>query len=102
MKQGDCVCPLSCGAYTATLYVMVTIVKGVGRAPPPLPAWANFPSFPTSYSFCSALLYTVKEKGGKPDRKPHPLPRNLYRNLKSENSQLDTQEDNRLHGKDNQ
>jgi hypothetical protein len=36
------------------------------------------------------LLYTVKEKGGKPDRKPHPLPyglRNPYRNFKSENSQ---------------
>jgi hypothetical protein len=35
------------------------------------------------------LLYTVKEKGGKPDRKPNPLPyglRNPYRNLKSENS----------------
>jgi hypothetical protein len=32
------------------------------------------------------LLYTVKEKQGKPDRKPHPLPyglRNPYRNLKS-------------------
>jgi len=32
------------------------------------------------------LLYTVKEKGGKPDRKPYPLPyglRNPYRNLKS-------------------
>jgi hypothetical protein len=30
------------------------------------------------------------EKGGKPDRKPYPLPygkRNPYRNLKSENSQ---------------
>ncbi len=26
----------------------------------------------TSYSFYSALLYTVKEKRGKPDRKPHP------------------------------
>jgi hypothetical protein len=29
-------------------------------------------------------LYTVKEKGGKPDRKPYPLPfglRNPYRNL---------------------
>jgi hypothetical protein len=24
-------------------------------------------------SFYSALVYTVKEKGGKPDRKPHPL-----------------------------
>ncbi len=36
------------------------------------------------------LLYTVKEKGGIPDRIPHPLPyrwRNPYRNLKSENSQ---------------
>jgi hypothetical protein len=33
------------------------------------------------------LLYTVKEKGGKPDRKPCPLPyglRNPYRGLKSE------------------
>jgi hypothetical protein len=32
----------------------------------------------------------VKEKGGKPDRKPHPVHyglRNPYRNLKSENSQ---------------
>jgi hypothetical protein len=40
----------------------------------------------TSYSFYSALVYTVKQKGGK----PHPLPyslRNPYRNLKSENSQ---------------
>jgi hypothetical protein len=36
------------------------------------------------------LLYTAKEKGGKPDRKPYLLPyglRNPYRNLKSENSQ---------------
>ncbi len=36
------------------------------------------------------LLYTVKEKRGKPDRKPLPLPyslRNPYRNLKSGNSQ---------------
>ncbi len=36
------------------------------------------------------LLYTVKEKGGKPDRRPYPLTfglRNPYRNLKSENSQ---------------
>jgi len=32
----------------------------------------------------------VKEKGGKPDRNPYPLPyglRNPYRNLSSENSQ---------------
>jgi hypothetical protein len=37
------------------------------------------------------LLYTVKEKGGTPDRKPrkpYPLPYGLRnRNLKSENSQ---------------
>jgi hypothetical protein len=36
------------------------------------------------------LLYTVKEKGGKPDRKPYPLSyglRNPYRNLKSGSSQ---------------
>ena len=42
-----------------------------------------------SYSV-TELLYTVKEKGVKPDRKPYPLPyglRNPYRNLKSENSQ---------------
>jgi hypothetical protein len=33
------------------------------------------------------LLYTVKEKGRKPERKPHPLPfdlRNRSRNFKSE------------------
>jgi hypothetical protein len=44
----------------------------------------------TFYSFYSVSLYTVKDKGGKPDRKPYPLPyglRNPYRNLKSENSQ---------------
>jgi hypothetical protein len=36
------------------------------------------------------LLYTVKEKGEKPDRKPQPLLYGLgnpYRNLKSEKSQ---------------
>jgi hypothetical protein len=35
-------------------------------------------------------MYTVRVKGGKPDRKPYPLPnglRNPYRNLKSEHSQ---------------
>jgi hypothetical protein len=35
-------------------------------------------------------MYTVKEKGGKTDRKPYPLPyglRNPYRNLNSESSQ---------------
>jgi hypothetical protein len=36
------------------------------------------------------LTVSVKEKGGKPDRKPYPLPydlRNPYRTLKSENPQ---------------
>jgi hypothetical protein len=44
----------------------------------------------TSYRFYSALLYTVKGKGGKPDRKPHLLTYGLsnpYRNLKPGNSQ---------------
>ncbi len=27
----------------------------------------------TSYNFYTVLRYTVKEKGGKPDRKPYPL-----------------------------
>jgi hypothetical protein len=38
----------------------------------------------------SFVLYTVKEKGGKANRKPYPLPyglRSPYRNLKSDNSQ---------------
>jgi hypothetical protein len=46
----------------------------------------------TFYSFYSSVTVqcTVKETGGKPVRKPYPLPyglRNPYRNLKSENSQ---------------
>jgi hypothetical protein len=39
----------------------------------------------TSYSFYVQLLYNVKEKGGKLDRKPYLLPyglRNPYRTLK--------------------
>jgi hypothetical protein len=43
----------------------------------------------TSYSFYSSSMYTVREKGEKPE-KPYPLPyglRNSCRNLKSENSQ---------------
>jgi hypothetical protein len=39
---GGSVSARSAGAYTAILHVMVTIVKGGGRAPPTLPAWANF------------------------------------------------------------
>jgi hypothetical protein len=30
------------GAYTATLLVMVNVIKGGGRAPPPSPARENF------------------------------------------------------------
>jgi hypothetical protein len=44
------------------------------------------------------LMYTVKEKGGKPDRKPFPLPyglRNPYGNIKSENSQDNAQKPQR-------
>jgi hypothetical protein len=43
-----------------------------------------------SHNLSQFLLYTVKEKGGKPDRKPYPLTnglRNPYRNLKSEKTQ---------------
>ncbi len=32
----------SAGAYTATLLVMVNVIRGGGRAPPPSPARANF------------------------------------------------------------
>ncbi len=38
-----------------------------------------------TYFYGSQLLYTVKEKGGKPNRKPYPLPyglRNPHRNPK--------------------
>ncbi len=45
----------------------------------------------TSYSFYSQLLYTVKEKEGKLDRKPYFLPyglRNPYKNLTSENFKI--------------
>jgi hypothetical protein len=37
------------------------------------------------------LLFAVREKGEKPDRKPYPIPyglRNPYGNLKPENSQI--------------
>ncbi len=49
----------------------------------------------TSYDFnCSVAVYTVKEKGGQPDRKPYPLPYGLwnpYRILKSQNFQDDAE-----------
>ncbi len=53
-----------------------------------------------SYSFYISVtvLYTVKEKGGKPDRKPNSLAfglRNPHRNPKSENSQDYTQKPRR-------
>ncbi len=55
-------------------------------------------TYATSYSFWIQLLYPVKEKGEKPDKKPYPLPyglRNPYRNLKSENFQDYTQKPQR-------
>ncbi len=56
-------------------------------------------TYATSYVFLQTyLLYTVKEKGGEPDRKPNPLPyglRNPYRNLKCENSQYYAQKPER-------
>ncbi len=42
MKQGQCISAHSAGAYTATLLVMVIVVKGGGRAPPTLTSQANF------------------------------------------------------------
>ncbi len=42
------------------------------------------------FKITQPLRVSVKEKAGKPDRKPYPLPyglRNTYKNLKSENSQ---------------
>jgi hypothetical protein len=42
------------------------------------------------FKLTQPLTVSVKEKGGKPERKPYPLPcglRNPYRNLKSESSQ---------------
>ncbi len=48
------------------------------------------------FSYCT--VYSVREKGGKPDRKPYPLPydlRNPNRNLNSENSQVYAQKSQR-------
>jgi hypothetical protein len=57
-----------------------------------VPEWPTFTdvySFTVSYSPSFQLLYTVKEKGEKPDIKPYTVPyglRNPFRNLKSEDS----------------
>ncbi len=52
----------------------------------------SFPPWDFFYfKLTQPLTVSVKNIGGKPDRKPYPLPcgfRNPYRNLKSENSQL--------------
>jgi hypothetical protein len=54
----------SAGAYTATLYVMVTIVKGGGRAPPPPhQPWLIFPSESGGCHSVSTLWYDVRERG---------------------------------------
>ncbi len=51
----------------------------------PLPSFALrfifLQNHATSYSFYCALLYTWKEKGGKPDRKPHLLPYGLKNSI---------------------
>ncbi len=59
----------SAGENTATLLVMVTVMKGGGRAPPPLPARANFtlmiectPESSGYYSVYSVVL--PRTKGG--------------------------------------
>jgi hypothetical protein len=57
--------------------------------PPPTPIYSRILGRNPD-NLLQFLLYTVKEKGRKPDRKPYPIPyglRNPYRNLKSENSQ---------------
>ncbi len=42
---------------------------------------------PLTVSAVRYCTYTLQDKGGKSDRKPHPLTRNPYRNLKFGNSQ---------------
>ncbi len=51
----------SAGAYTATLLVMVNVVKVDGRSPPPTPAWANFTLMIecTPESDCCYSVYSV-------------------------------------------
>ncbi len=62
----------SAGAYTATLLVMVTVMKGGGRAPPPSPARANFTLMiectPESSGYYSvySVVYTVLRMTGGP------------------------------------
>ncbi len=54
-------------AYTITLYVMVDIVKGGGRAPPPSPSWAYFSIMmgctPESGIYHSVFVYHLIEIG---------------------------------------
>jgi hypothetical protein len=50
----------------------------------------SFASYFYFFKFRQPLTVSIEENGGKPDRKPYPLPydlRNPYRNLKYENSQ---------------
>jgi hypothetical protein len=51
-------------AYTATLLVIVNLVKGGGRAPPPSPAWANFTLMIecTPESNCCYSVYSVEKE----------------------------------------
>jgi hypothetical protein len=51
------------GAYTATLLVMVNVMKGGGHTPPPLRAWANF-TFMMECTPESSRCYSVYSVGG--------------------------------------
>ncbi len=91
----------SCLAYIPRPYSWTNSRQSLKSFPPcytqsPLQLWREISISSNSsnllqllqFSYCT--VYTVKEKGGKSDRKPCPLPyglRNPYRNLKSENSQ---------------
>jgi hypothetical protein len=76
--KGDGVSSLSAGAYTATLYVMVTIKKGVGEHPPHSPARADIdfsimmectPEIGHCHSVCILWLLHVTSLYTVPDLK---------------------------------
>jgi hypothetical protein len=55
--------PRPAGAYTTTLYVMVDIVNGGGRAPPPSPGRADIPNIRQKVAIatlCVLCAYTLK------------------------------------------
>jgi hypothetical protein len=81
--------PVSSLVKICTLWLGNRVRGGDITLPPPTPLYSRILERNPD-NLLPFLLYTVKEKGGKPDRKPYPIPyglRNPYRNLKSENSQ---------------